>query len=174
MIAALLQYFFIAMFCWTVCEGLQFFMTLTTGKNKKSSRLKYFFIIGWSKLKWQISVGGSVVCEYSRLSVLLVARTFRETLQRRGTIRLRQLYSQSSVQCCTCSYKITKIVRALWLAERSVCMRLCKHGCGVKMFCFSRANHASWMWKSFRQVYFIYPFLRRLKLGKSFQRTCVK
>ena len=40
-------------------------------------------------------------------------------------------------------YKITKIVRALWLAERSVCMRVCKHGWGVKMFCFSRANHAS-------------------------------
>ena len=30
----------------------------------------------------------------------------------------------------------------LWLAERSVCMRVCKHGCGVEMFCFSRANHA--------------------------------
>ena len=46
----------------------------------------------------------------------------------------------------TCSiyiYKITKIVRALWLAERSVCMTVCKHGCSVKMFCFSRANHAS-------------------------------
>ena len=26
-------------------------------------------------------------------------------------------------------YKITKIVRALWLAERRVCMRVCKHGC---------------------------------------------
>ena len=40
-------------------------------------------------------------------------------------------------------YKITKIVRALWLAKRSVCMRVCKHGGGVKMFCFLRANHAS-------------------------------
>ena len=46
-------------------------------------------------------------------------------------------------------YKITKIVRALWLAERSVCMRVCKHGCGVKMFCFSRANHASKNLKKF-------------------------
>ena len=26
------------------------------------------------------------------------------------------------------SYKITKKVRALWLAERCVCMRVCKHG----------------------------------------------
>ena len=56
---------------------------------------------------------------------------------------------------CTCKYrtihiyKITKIVRALWLAERSVCMRVCKHGCGVKMFCFSRANHASTNLKKF-------------------------
>ena len=49
-IAALLQYFFIAMFCWAVCEGLQLFLTLATGKTKNSSRLKYFYIIGWSKL----------------------------------------------------------------------------------------------------------------------------
>ena len=40
-------------------------------------------------------------------------------------------------------YKITKIVRALSLTERRVCMRVCKHGCDIKMFCFSRANHAS-------------------------------
>ena len=46
-------------------------------------------------------------------------------------------------------YKITKIVRALWLAERSVCMRVCKHGCDVKMFYFSRANHASTNLKKF-------------------------
>ena len=40
-------------------------------------------------------------------------------------------------------YKITKIVCALWLAESCVCRRVCKHnGCGVKMFCFSHANHA--------------------------------
>ena len=45
--------------------------------------------------------------------------------------------------------KITKIVRALWLAERNVCMRVCKHGCGVKMFCFSRTNHASTNLKKF-------------------------
>ena len=42
-------------------------------------------------------------------------------------------------------YKITEIVRALWLAERRVCMRVCKHGCDVKMFCFPRAN----IWKRF-------------------------
>ena len=48
------------------------------------------------------------------------------------------------------SYKISKIVPALWLAERSVCMRICKHGCGVKLFGFSCANHASTNLKSFR------------------------
>ena len=31
----------------------------------------------------------------------------------------------------------------LWLAERSICMRVCKHGCGVKLFRFSCANHSS-------------------------------
>ena len=51
--------------------------------------------------------------------------------------------------CYITCYKITKIVRALWLAERGVCMRVCKHGCGVKMFCFSRANHASTNVKTF-------------------------
>ena len=75
-------------------------------------------------------------------------------------------------------YKITKIVRALWLAEKRVCMRVCKHGCDVKMFCFSRANHATTnlkkvlSWKT-RQVYFINPFLRRLKLEKSLETCCV-
>ena len=49
----------------------------------------------------------------------------------------------------TTNYKITKIERALWLAEKSVCMRVFKHGCDVKMFCFSRANHASTNLKTF-------------------------
>ena len=75
-------------------------------------------------------------------------------------------------------YKITKIVRVLWLAERRVCMTVCKHGCDVKMFCFSRANHASTnlkkvlSWKT-RQVYFIYPFPHRLNLVKSLETCCV-
>ena len=52
-------------------------------------------------------------------------------------------------QFTTSHFKITKMVRALWLAERSVCMRVCKHGCGVKLFGFSRANHASTNLKKF-------------------------
>ena len=56
-------------------------------------------------------------------------------------------------------------------------MRVGKHGCGVEMFCFSRANHASKNLKKFSefktpQVYFIYLFFRRLKIGKSLQRKC--
>ena len=46
-------------------------------------------------------------------------------------------------------YKITKIVHALWLAKRRVCMRVGKSGCDVKMFCFSCANHASRNLKKF-------------------------
>ena len=46
-------------------------------------------------------------------------------------------------------YKITKIVHALWLVERSVCTRVCKHGCGVKLLGFSHANHASTNLKKF-------------------------
>ena len=46
-------------------------------------------------------------------------------------------------------YKIAKIVRALWLAERRVCMRLCKHGSDVKMFAFSALVTQARIWKSF-------------------------
>ena len=42
--------------------------------------------------------------------------------------------------------KISKIVHAHWLVERSVCMRVWKHGCDVKMFC---AHHASTNLKMF-------------------------
>ena len=75
-------------------------------------------------------------------------------------------------------YKITKIVRTLWLAWRSVCTIVGKHCCGVQMFCFSRANNASTNLKKVcfefktRQVYFIYQFLRRLKLEKSLIVNC--
>ena len=59
--------------------------------------------------------------------------------------------------CCACLEYVelafrcaqAKIVRALWLAKRSVYMRVCTHGCDVKMFCFSRANHASTNLKKF-------------------------
>ena len=40
-------------------------------------------------------------------------------------------------------YKITKIVGALLLAGRCVYMRVCKHGCDVKIFCVALSNLAS-------------------------------
>ena len=78
-------------------------------------------------------------------------------------------------------YKITKIVRALWLANRHVCMRACRHGLDIKMFCFSRTiiMASRSLKKVFemktQQVYFIHPFPRQPKLGKlSLQTCCVK
>ena len=64
------------------------------------------------------------------------------------TFRILMGLEENSSKCIKI-YKITKIVRALWLAERSVCMRVCKHGCGAKLFGFSRANHASTNLKKF-------------------------
>ena len=55
----------------------------------------------------------------------------------------------------TANYKITKTERALWLAERSVCMRVFKHGCDVNMFCFSRANHARTNLKTFLSLLYL-------------------
>ena len=57
-----------------------------------------------------------------------------------------------------------------------VCIRACKHGCDVKMFCFSRANHAStnliWVENSTRS-YFIYPFPRQLCKPETKSRVCI-
>ena len=49
----------------------------------------------------------------------------------------------------TLIYKITKIVRMLWLVDWSVCMKECKHDCDVKMFCFWLSNHTSTNLKKF-------------------------
>ena len=46
-------------------------------------------------------------------------------------------------------YEITKIVHTLRLAKSRVCMRVCKHGCDVKVFCSSRTNHAMMNLKKF-------------------------
>ena len=54
---------------------------------------------------------------------------------------------------------------------RCVCMRVCKHGCNVKMFCCARVNHASvnlkkvLSWKLDKCTLFT-PILCLLKLGK--------
>ena len=41
------------------------------------------------------------------------------------------------------------MLRALWLAEKRACIRVCEHGCDVKMVWFSRADHASTNFKKF-------------------------
>ena len=51
-------------------------------------------------------------------------------------------FSQQLSGIATFICKITKIVRALWLAVRRVCRIACKHGCDVKIFCILRASHA--------------------------------
>ena len=65
-------------------------------------------------------------------------------------------------------YKITLIVCALWLVKGSVCMRVCKQGCGVKMFCFSRANQASTNLKKFSSSKLFYKSNR-----KRFSCVCI-
>ena len=56
-------------------------------------------------------------------------------------------YLLKSKKKCIKVYKIPTIVFVLWLdsmrAEMCVGMRVCKHGCGAKMFYTSCANHAS-------------------------------
>ena len=47
-------------------------------------------------------------------------------------------------------YKITKIVRALWLAERSVCIRVCKHSCEVRCFAFRALITQARIWRRFK------------------------
>ena len=69
-------------------------------------------------------------------------------------------------------YKISKIARTLWLTERRVCIRVCKHCCDVKMFCFPRANKASTnlkkvlSWKTL-QVYFISSSVETWKIFRN-------
>ena len=69
-------------------------------------------------------------------------------------------FSQQLSGIATFIYKITKIVRALWLAERRVCRRVCD----VKIFCFLRANHAgrnlkknNWAENSTSLLYLLIP-----------------
>ena len=57
-------------------------------------------------------------------------------------------------------------------------MRVCRHGCDVKMFWFSRANHAStnlktfWVENSTSLLYL--PIPSSAELGKPLQTCCVK
>ena len=75
-------------------------------------------------------------------------------------------------------YKITMIVCTLLLAERSVCMRVCKHGCDMKCFAFCALIMQARIWKSFSDqnstsLLLLHPFLCWLKRGKSLETSCV-
>ena len=55
-------------------------------------------------------------------------------------------------------------------------MRVCKHGYDVRCFAFraliTQARIEKVLVIKTRQVYFIYPFVRRLELGESLQTGC--
>ena len=57
--------------------------------------------------------------------------------------------TNNSSQSNNLFYKITKIVRTLWLAERSVWMRVCKHGFDVRCFAFRALIRQARVWKRF-------------------------
>ena len=82
------------------------------------------------------------------------------SLKPRSHVRIL-IYRTWAIGC----HKITKIVRALWLAERSVCMRVCTSRC----FAFRALIPQARIWKSL----LFCSFLRRLKLGKSLQTKSV-
>ena len=75
-------------------------------------------------------------------------------------------------------YKITKIVCALWLAERRVCMRDVNMIVASRCFAFRALITQSQIWKPFwvensTHLLYLYPFPRQLKLGKSSETCCV-
>ena len=142
----------------------------------KSPKAKRYIAISFHNLariwhiQWRINLTGQVL--------FFILQVEWSALNERSCDMSERLDGQIYSLIYISSYKITKIVRALWLAERPVCMRVCKHGCDANLFGFARANHASTnlktvlSWKT-RQVDFIYPFPRRLKLGKSLETCCV-
>ena len=69
-------------------------------------------------------------------------------------------------------YKITKI------AERCVCIRVCKHSCDVKMFCCAHTNLTSTYLKKVLSLKLdkftlLTSFPSRLKLEKSLETYCI-
>ena len=52
------------------------------------------------------------------------------------TTKMLTLYAKTFEIVHSGIYEIIMIVRMLSLAERCVCIRVCKHGCDVKIFAF--------------------------------------
>lgn len=51
MLAALLHYFLLALFCWMLCEGvLLYFLLVKVFGGGAEDKVKYFYLFGWGKL----------------------------------------------------------------------------------------------------------------------------
>ena len=145
------------MICWNVSLGTPLFKghlhsgtpNLVPEKHPHNLCIYYLY---W----WDTSI--------QEKGTLLLGPKLRFNLHSGDILALKKWLTTKRVDICKCTlitimqaftnwtisiYKIAKIVRALWSAERRVCMRVCKHGCDVKMFCFSRANHVSTNLKKF-------------------------
>jgi hypothetical protein len=48
--AALLNYFFLAVFCWMLCESVMLYLLLVVVFSKLSKRLWFFLLLGWGKV----------------------------------------------------------------------------------------------------------------------------
>ena len=48
-VAALLHYFFLAAFCWMLCEGIMLYLMLVVVFSRLSRKWWFFLIIGWGK-----------------------------------------------------------------------------------------------------------------------------
>jgi hypothetical protein len=46
-VAALLHYFFTAVFCWMLCEGIMLYLMLVLVFNRISKKWWLFFLLGW-------------------------------------------------------------------------------------------------------------------------------
>jgi latrophilin 3 len=47
--AALLNYFFLAVFCWMLCESVMLYLLLVVVFSKLSKRWWFFLLLGWGK-----------------------------------------------------------------------------------------------------------------------------
>ena len=48
-VAALLHYFFLASFCWMLCEGVMLYLMLVVVFSTMAKRWWFFLLLGWSK-----------------------------------------------------------------------------------------------------------------------------
>ena len=49
-VAALLHYFFLAAFCWMLCEGIMLYLMLVMVFSRLSKKWWLFLLLGWGKI----------------------------------------------------------------------------------------------------------------------------